>query len=93
MAEGFTLQSSVDCAALPQEDRFNNLLGFKAYRHDATGLTVLMADMASPLYSMSVVVPVGWLFAAKGQYFFKKWPWNAIAHSLFSFLLVWNRLF
>ena len=38
--------------------RFNNLTGFKSFKHSNTGLNVNFANVAGPLYTMAVVVPV-----------------------------------
>lgn len=58
MSSNFTLQSRIDCESIEEKFRFNNLIGFKRFKHSNTGLNVNFANVAGPLYTMAVVVPV-----------------------------------
>jgi len=58
MASQFSLQSSINCDEFDENQRFNNLLSFKRFNHNDTGLNLNLADVSGPLFTMAVVVPV-----------------------------------
>lgn len=58
MNSKFIVQSVVDHDSIEEKYRFNNLLGFKSLKHLNTGLKVNFANVAGPLYTIAVVVPV-----------------------------------
>lgn len=58
MTSHFTLQSKIDFESIEEGFIFNNLLGFKSFKHNDTGLNVNFANVSGPLYTMAVVVPV-----------------------------------
>ena len=35
-----------------------NIIGFKSFKHEDTGLNVNISNVIGPIYSMSVVIPV-----------------------------------
>jgi hypothetical protein len=58
MDSQFSLQSRINCDELDENQRFNNLIGFKRFKHNDTGLNMNFADVSGPLFTMAVVVPV-----------------------------------
>lgn len=52
------IQSVIDYDSIEEKYRFDNLLGFKGLKHLNTGLKVNFANVAGPLFTMSVIVPV-----------------------------------
>lgn len=61
MTPSFRLLSSLDPTADPARNQEwpANIKGFRSFRHVESGLTVNLANIAGPLYTMGVVVPVG----------------------------------
>lgn len=58
MASNFSDQSYIESRFIDEKFRFNNLVEFKSYKHNETGLTVNFADVSGSLYTMAVVIPV-----------------------------------